>query len=52
MIQNTIHEWLDYKYRIMSTTNLSPIIIFKSYLNSLALACEAKLNLSNDVKQS
>jgi len=48
MIQNTIHTWLQYKFENQGkATNLQ---LFKQYLNSLALACEAKLNLTPNVK--
>jgi len=46
MIHNTIHTWLEYKFANMHTAK--PLDLFKQYLNSLALACEAKLNLTPD----
>jgi len=42
MIHNDINTWLEYKFSNMHRA--TPIQLFKQYLNSLALACEAKLN--------
>lgn len=49
MIHNTIHTWLAYKFEHFGKAPLT--IIFHNYLNSLALACEAKLNNSPNEQQ-
>jgi len=47
MIHNDINTWLNIKW---SNPRVNRIELFKQYLNSLALACEAQLNLSENVK--
>lgn len=42
MIHNTIHTWLCIKWDAMSK-GYAPLPTFKSYINSLALACEQAL---------
>jgi len=47
MIHNDIHTWLNIKW---ANPFVKPVDLFKQYLNSLALACEAQLNLSENEK--
>lgn len=47
MIHNDINTWLNVKW---SNPTVNPVELFKQYLNALALACEAQLNLTSDEK--
>lgn len=57
MLHNTIHTWLDCKWNQMHANAISEMYgrptvsimdTFKHYLNSLALACEAQLDKTDE----